>query len=190
MRKSNLPGRFASLESIPGALVPKGAKPKEPKPIKRTALSKKPKSPLKKLYKKIDDLVQYAVRIRDTVEDGGTRYGACVSCQKIHPFEKLQGGHYIGRSSWATRWNWKAVNAQCLKCNAKSGPPIYGLSGNPVGYRKELVKRHGEDYVLTLDASKNKGKAPSMVEAQLIYEQVFEIVKANGWTRTIKGDQQ
>ncbi len=176
--------RFDSL-----AIPTRAKKEKEPKPLKRTALSKTPKSPLKKLYGKIDDLVQYAVRVRDTVDDGGYRYGACVSCQRIYPFEKLQGGHYIGRASFATRWNWDAVNAQCQKCNAKSGPPIYGLSGNPVGYRKELVRRHGEDFVLRLDASKGKGKAPSLVEATIIYAEVLEKVKKNGWMKPKQGGQ-
>src|SRR5690606_28219353 len=100
---------------------------------------------------------------------------------------KLQGGHYIGRASFATRWNWKTVNAQCQKCNAKSGPPIYGLSGNPVGYRAELVRRYGEEQVLIWDASKNKSKAPSMAAATIIYDEMLEVCKTNGWLRKPKG---
>jgi hypothetical protein len=66
----------------------------------------------------------------------GNGYAACVSCGKVYPVSKMDGGHYEGRKNKATELEPDNVWAQCKYCN---GP----LSGNPIAYRNRLLSRIG-----------------------------------------------
>lgn len=84
------------------------------------------------------------IRIRD--HDKG-----CISCDL-----KSGGDHYLTGSKWDSghyrsvgsashmRFNTKNIFKQCVKCNRN-------LSGNAVEFRKRLVDRFGEDYVLAIE---------------------------------------
>lgn len=164
------------------AIQSKMKAPKPPKAVKRSKrLSANPEKERKLIIKEIDTLVQKAVRYRDTEPGVDGRWGRCISCRRMLPFEKLQGGHFQSRKHWATRWLWECVNAQCENCNGPSGPPKYGLAGNYVEYRKVMVKRHGNKQVEAWEELKNKGREPSLVEAREIRDRVIEEIKAKGW---------
>lgn len=171
--------KYAGLAIPAFEKVPRARKsPKRKKP-----LGTEPVDPRKAVIKEIDREVQQAVRYRDTEDRGGERWGRCVSCRRMLPFHRLQGGHFIKRQYWAFRWDWRNVNAQCDHCNGPSGPPRFGLSGNLVEYRKEMVRRHGEDQVSRWEAMRNAGREPSLVAAEAKLAEVTELVKAKGWRK-------
>ena len=72
----------------------------------------------------------------------------CISCDK-HPDPRFGGsfdaGHYrsVG-SAGHMRFNIKNIFKQCKQCNRD-------LSGNHVEFRKRLVSRFGEQYVLDIE---------------------------------------
>ena len=110
----------------------------------------KPKKPKKKpislLRKNLKEVLHKYIRLRDTIEGGGTRWGICISCQKNYPYEQLQAGHYIKAGNYArVRYEEDNINAQCgFSCNMQKG-------GNVVEYRINLVKKIGEERVKRLE---------------------------------------
>ena len=87
---------------------------------------------------------QKLVRLRAADENG---ICTCISCGIEKPWNQMHGGHFVKRENKATILHPLNVNPQCVKCN------VY-LGGNTGGYRKELVKRHGEQPVLELEATR------------------------------------
>ena len=94
------------------------------------------------LLKKAQETFNAWVRRRD-------KNKPCISCTIGQP---EQAGHYIpvGRSSYL-RFSELNVSGQCVACNCSK-------YGNPVAYRKELVKKVGEDAVLKLEQDAYKIK--------------------------------
>ena len=90
--------------------------------------------PLPKLKKKLWKLLHDFVLVRDN--------GICVSCGKAGN----QCGHYIKKSICNLMWQYRVENlgCQCVRCNVF-------LNGNPVEYRKWMIKQYGEDYVKWLE---------------------------------------
>ena len=96
------------------------------------------------LTKKAQEAVNEYVRWRD--------YGKpCISCGALPDYHKhLKGqsadaGHYRSTGSAPhMRFVLGNINSQCVKCNRE-------LSGNVVEYRKSLVAKHGEEYVLKIE---------------------------------------
>lgn len=71
----------------------------------------------------------------------------CISCQTGTP---TQAGHYLSQGHHsALRYNEYNTNAQCVRCNMF-------LSGNLINYRKNLVKKIGEDKVVELENTSRK----------------------------------
>jgi len=88
------------------------------------------------------------IRLRD-------RNKPCVSCGS-NPKQKHGGsfdaGHYRSRGSAShLRFNILNIHKQCVKCNRFN-------SGNAVDYRIELIKRIGEDNVISLENNNNPRK--------------------------------
>lgn len=73
----------------------------------------------------------------------------CISCGE---FKELQAGHYysVGQNN-SLRFLEGNVNGQCLRCN-------YFLRGNLIPYRKNLIKKFGEERVQLLDLAAGMGK--------------------------------
>ena len=83
------------------------------------------------------------IRLRDT-ENG---IGRCISCSKVLkiPSAQAQAGHYYSGGNFPLmKFDETNVNLQCKKCN-------YFLSGNLIEYRKNLLKKVGEDKINYLD---------------------------------------
>ena len=72
------------------------------------------KKPLKsKIIKKLDVVFSEYIRRRYSVNGKST----CVTCGKTDEWKKMQAGHFISRTKYATRWDEENVQVQCLKCN-------------------------------------------------------------------------
>lgn len=109
------------------------------------------------------------VRVRDTGKP-------CISCQK--PWEPtFQAGHYRSRGAAPQlALDRRNVHGQCVQCNLH-------LHGNPIGFRAGLVERHGEAYVLEIEAE----NAP----LKLTHEQLQQITIINkSDARALKKDQE
>ncbi len=151
------------------------------KEIRRSRPKVEPATLRKRLIKKIDTLIQRAVCYRDSIEGPNGRWGFCVSCSRPVPFNRLQGGHFIPRSNWGTRWLWECVNGQCDHCNRPSGPPAYGLAGNYAKYREVMVHRHGARKVKAWEDMKKNVREPTLDDVEKKLVEVKAIIEANGW---------
>lgn len=92
----------------------------------------------------LDKLFSAYIRQRDC-PDG---IGRCITCGvEVTPYT-CDAGHYISRSHLATRWNERNVHAQCPTCNRY----YYGKIS---AYRRELVRRYGEEAAGRLEGLKH-----------------------------------
>ena len=89
------------------------------------------------LMQKAQMLCNRMARIRDRDENGGSN---CISCGVWHPFERLDGGHFIPTTSKAVRYDLRNINAQCWKCNRY-------LSGNSRHYLRGMIAKYGQEVV-------------------------------------------
>jgi hypothetical protein len=89
----------------------------------------------------------------------------CISCQRYHDGQ-YHAGHYtpLGRGS-ALRFDDRNIHKQCAPCNNH-------LSGNLVGYRRNLVLRLGAEVVEYLDANHaiKKWTVPELKEIERVYK--------------------
>jgi len=78
------------------------------------------------------------------LEESENGYAQCISCGKILPVHKLQGGHFITRKCRATEMDKDNVWPQCAYCNGFQ-------YGNIVRYRMNLVDKIGKERVERLE---------------------------------------
>lgn len=104
-------------------------------------LRRSSKSLIPKLKRKLKILFHAWVRRRDG--------RICISCGQV---ARLQAGHFMPDGMFGmTRFHYKNVNGQCVRCNLNE-------SGNQFGYAKGLDKKYGggtAEYLYKL-AKKNK----------------------------------
>lgn len=69
-------------------------------------------------HRRLDKVFSQFVRYRDCLKTTGTiESGACITCNWVYPYSQLQAGHFVSRTSYATRYDERNVNAQCVSCN-------------------------------------------------------------------------
>ena len=88
------------------------------------------------------ELFQKMRRMQCANSDGMVR---CISCGKVMHWKEAQGGHYVGRRNRAVELEPDNVWAQCERCNGF-------LGGNPVAYRRNLVRIIGEQRVNRIES--------------------------------------
>ena len=99
-------------------------------------MARKKLTKIKTLKRNLDNIFSKYIRMRDT-EDG---YGACISCKKVFPYEKLDCGHFIGRAKLKTRWDERNCNGQCQNCNRfRDGEQALYLVALEEKYGREVV---------------------------------------------------
>jgi hypothetical protein len=126
-----------------------------PKPKKQLTLPK--------LLKKAQDTFNKYIRERDKDE-------CCITCGKYkieHACHFYSAGHYTG-----LRFNEDNVHGGCLQCN-------YFKHGSGNEYRRNIVKRIGEQRLLLLDAAatRNRFKKWSRVELEIIIQEYKDKLK-------------
>lgn len=99
---------------------------------------------------KLDSVFSQYIRLRDS-RIYGFEYFRCISCGAVLPFEHADCGHYVKRSNMATRFDEENCHAQCIYCNRFR-------QGNTENFRKNLVKKLGEEKVEELER-KGRGVA-------------------------------
>lgn len=103
---------------------------------------------LKKIIPVLDDVFQMYIRYRDN--------WTCISCGCKYPVgDKLNfhAGHYIGRGSYATRWDEENVNGQCKICNGKQN---WGDMETIYKYTMNLKSKYDSSVIDRLLAKKHK----------------------------------
>lgn len=152
--------------------------------LSRKSTSKKPKDPLKKafpkpkgkkmpskpaLVKKLDTIFSKFIRLRDT-KQWNFKYGRCISCGRLLPYEKLQCGHYHSRTHMNTRFDEANCNAECVHCNIFSADHL-------IGYRENLTKKIGQRAVDLLNVKAHQTKSYSCSELQILIDYYTKEVK-------------
>lgn len=129
--------------------------------------------PKKKTRKKnsaklaVQGLTNKYSRMRDCFGSEGT---SCISCNQWHPFERLDGGHFIPTTTSALRFDERNVNAQCHRCNRF-------LHGNAANYYVGMVKKYGQGIVDELMARQHESKKWSEEELKQLRKYYGDKIK-------------
>lgn len=138
------------------AFAKKKYKENKDKKAKKWIKETKDKLRTKKDYIKILQIV-FNKFIRKRDEGKG-----CISCgTKVA--EEFHAGHYIPTTYSYLRFNENNVHLQCSRCNTH-------LRGNLIEYRKNLIKKIGEESVQWLEDNKH-------LELNLSIEELKELIK-------------
>jgi hypothetical protein len=98
----------------------------------------------KQLFNSLDRKFKKFIRLRDSF-NGIELAGSCISCGKPVRGSKWHPGHfYPAGKVKSLRFDPDNCHGQCRDCN-------YFLHGNLLEYRKNLIRKIGEDRVLALD---------------------------------------
>lgn len=129
-------------------------------------------SPRSRLMAKADKYFSLYIRYRDT-KPWNFKFGRCISCGKIVPFEKGDAGHYVNRGNMSLRYSEDNVHFQCISCNRFQ-------EGNIQDYRRSLVRTCGEELVEKLERAKHITHKISDFELDAIakeYKKKWEEIK-------------
>lgn len=120
-----------------------------------------------KLKKELFTKIQLLARLEDVDK---TWYGHCISCWKrIHRTEG-DGWHYISRIHMATAFDLRNIHLQCKNCNGM-------LHWNLIEYRRNLVKKYGEEMVLDLEKRKHETKHFTIQELEDLLASVNHLIE-------------
>ena len=85
------------------------------------------------------------VRIRDCLRTTGEiTHGKCITCGKLLSIGFSDAGHFISRRYNSTLFDEKNCHLQCRYCNRF-------LNGNPLEYRRQIIKLYGEGADIALE---------------------------------------
>jgi len=113
----------------------------------------------------LDSIFSQFIRLRDS-QAYGFEYFRCISCGAVLPFDHADCGHYIKRSNMATRFDEDNCHSQCITCNRFR-------QGNVENFRRNLVKKIGEDKVEELE---RKGRGIAKFSSGYI-EELIKVYK-------------
>ena len=85
---------------------------------KKTIPKTKKKPSRSKLVKKLDAIFSQYIRLREADNKG---FVTCFTCGKNSHYKTQQAGHFQSRRHYATRWDERNVQVQCVGCNMFKG---------------------------------------------------------------------
>lgn len=93
----------------------------------------------KDLRNRCDKLCQTCCRYKGAFQDNdGVWFNRCVTCGAYRMMNQLDGGHFIPRGCYPTRWNIDNVWPQCTFCNRYK-------NGAYIEYSKWVIDNLGKD---------------------------------------------
>lgn len=102
------------------------------------------------------------------------RYCHCISCgRELHlsgKEDRAEGGHYVTRTCRATEIELDNIHPQCHYCNC-------ALGGNAVAYRRNLIKKIGEERVTRLELMYAGYRGDEEALAQLNERDQIEVIR-------------
>ena len=126
--------------------------------------------------KKAWDKFSIFIRLRDCLKTTGTfESGRCYTCGKLYDFKSLQAGHFVAGRGNSVLFDEQGVKAQCYYCNMHKG-------GEPLLFRRNLVKEYGEQLVELLENKRYQAQKYSMIDYQILRN--FYVDKANSLRKT------
>ena len=84
----------------------------------KTIPKTKKKPSRSKLVKKLDTIFSQYIRLREADNKG---FVTCFTCGKNSHYKTQQAGHFQSRRHYATRWDERNVQVQCVGCNMFKG---------------------------------------------------------------------
>lgn len=146
---------------------------KSKKPLKAKVSLKakaKPKKQVKpsvsKLKKEADKWHSLAIRLSEADKD---EMVACITCERINHYKKMQCGHFMSRQHNTTRYHFKNTAPQCYGCNVMQ-------QGKQYEFGRALDKRYGEGTALAMYYLSRNSHQLSESELQEIIQQRKELV--------------
>ncbi len=92
-------------------------------------------------------------------------YVRCYTCGTELEAKKAHNGHYLSRYYKAARWNFDNCRPQCMMCNMWK-------RGDPIVFRRNLIKEIGEARVLAVEALRD---APIKLTREFLTEKLKEL---------------
>lgn len=99
---------------------------------------------------------------------------SCVTCDKEFYFRKIQAGHYRTRSCKYVKFSEFNVHPQCAGCNKY-------LKGNPIKYRKFLLKTYGEYVIDYIEDAPDMYKRDRFTYLELIRLYFAELINLDNY---------
>lgn len=150
------------------------------KPIKRKAINKVSKDPVKKLAKKLYEISHTFVRRRDS-RDPDMIGGFCFDCGEYAEGGQFQAGHWIPDAGGGAilRYHPHNMNGQIGKCNCK-----YQQEFVKINYTFAMQRKYGKEYCNFLLDLRNKGK---LIKAdRIFYQRMIDLYEAGDESEIIK----
>lgn len=124
---------------------------------------------LTKLKEKAQKVFNAWIRERDS-EDG---YFTCISCGKQFSIEEMDAGHYVPiKSGSIFRYDENNVHGECRYSNRFDEFHL-------VGYRKNLIKKIGDENVEYLENNRNLVKKWTKSELEEIIKKYGQTTRGN-----------
>ena len=122
------------------------------------------------LEKKLDWIFSKFIRLRDT-KQYGFKYGKCISCGRVLPFEQLDCGHFHSRIHRNTRYDEDNCSIECRYCNRMSADHL-------IKYQENLIKKIGQKRFDLLKVKASMTCKRTAFELELLIKEYEKKVKA------------
>ena len=100
---------------------------------------------IKRLKSEAWDIFSEYIRKRDCLRTtGDIDWGKCITCQSLIQRKAGDAGHFIQGRHNSILFDETCVHLQCRRCNRF-------LGGEPLKYRREIVRMYGEGYDIKLE---------------------------------------
>lgn len=110
-------------------------------------------------------ILQRIVRIKAADEAG---YARCVTCNTVHHWKDMDGGHFIPRTYTAHKLREENIHPQCKGCNGFRG------EASKVPYTLYMQDTYGHDFVRELENTKRETKKYTRPEIEGIIAELNE----------------
>ena len=135
-------------------------------------MNKKPKrKSLSKLKDEVWTIFSDFIRKRDSLRTtGDISWGKCITCQTLHQRKELDAGHFVPGRHNSILFEETCVHAQCRRCNRY-------LGGEPLKYRREIVRLYGEGYDIKLEEQAMETRKFSRTELEDMKKEYQQKIK-------------
>jgi len=111
------------------------------------------------------------IRMRDCLRTtGDIDWGKCITCEALKRREEGDAGHFISGRGNSILFDETCVHFQCRRCNRF-------LGGEPLKYRREIIKLYGEGYDVLLEEKAMGTKKFSVEELEDLKRYFTEKIK-------------
>ena len=141
------------------------------------------KAKISTIKKKLWRIFSEYIRLRDCIATTSSPdAGLCFTCGKRYIYRQLQAGHFVGGRHNGNLYSERGTNAQCYYCNII-------LKGNILEYRRQVIKRFGENADLDLEAEAKltrQYKAQDLLDLIAHYQQKVDVLKFSPITHELR----